>query len=38
MAKIQPVWALDVGQAALKALKLVDQRPPVPPAGEETVL
>src|SRR5205085_1299468 len=23
MAKIQPVWALDVGQAALKALKLV---------------
>lgn len=23
MAKIQPIWALDVGQAALKALKLV---------------
>ncbi len=23
MAKIQPVWALDIGQAALKALKLV---------------
>ena len=22
----------------LKALKLADQRPPVPPAGEETVL
>ena len=23
MAKTQPVWALDIGQAALKALKLV---------------
>src|SRR5215472_17428826 len=28
MAKIQPVWALDVGQAALKALKLVPGESP----------
>lgn len=28
MAKIQPVWALDVGQAALKALKLVPGETP----------
>jgi type IV pilus assembly protein PilM len=28
MAKIQPVWALDVGQAALKALKLVPSDEP----------
>src|SRR3954452_15431383 len=28
MAKIQPIWALDVGQAALKALKLVPGETP----------
>ena len=28
MAKIQPVWALDIGQAALKALKLVPGESP----------
>ena len=28
MAKIQPVWALDIGQAALKALKLVPGETP----------
>ncbi len=28
MAKIQPVWAIDVGQAALKALKLVPGESP----------
>jgi type IV pilus assembly protein PilM len=28
MAKIQPVWALDIGQAALKALKLVPAESP----------
>ena len=28
MAKIQPVWAIDVGQAALKALKLVPGEAP----------
>src|SRR6476659_6577082 len=28
MAKIQPVWALDVGQAAVKALKLVPGETP----------
>src|SRR5262249_57769815 len=28
MAKIQPVWALDIGQAALKALKLVPGEAP----------
>ena len=28
MAKIQPVWALDIGQAALKALKLMPSDSP----------
>src|SRR4051794_7436312 len=28
MAKIQPVWAIDIGQAALKALKLVPGEEP----------
>src|SRR4051794_23412007 len=34
MAKIQPVWALDVGQAALKALKLVPGEAPAQVVAE----
>ncbi len=33
MAKIQAVWAIDIGQAALKALKLVPGRRPRPGRG-----
>ena len=28
MAKIQPVWSLDIGQAAVKALKLIPGETP----------